>query len=89
MVGSSDFEKGLYHFGGDLSDYGYRREREDSAFGDHASRDPAREIWFEEPPYFSTYKEAKRWSHDNKGATFTRSSDGIGFVPLYRRRLGD
>lgn len=32
--------------------------------------------------FFSTFAEAKQWSINNAGKSFTRSADGIGFVPV-------
>lgn len=31
--------------------------------------------------YFSTFAEAKQWAMTNVGQAFTRSSDGLGFIP--------
>jgi len=76
MVGSSDFEKGLHHFGGENggahlpSDWGMDEVLD-------RSENPG-EI------YFSKYEEAKQWSIQNVGKAFTRSSDGSGFMPVKR-----
>lgn len=32
--------------------------------------------------FFSTFAEAKQWSINNAGKSFTRSANGIGFVPV-------
>jgi hypothetical protein len=71
MVGSSDFEKGLDHFGG-----------EDG--GDHLPSNWGMDDGPEDI-YFSTYEEAKQWSLQNVGKAFTRSPDGSGFMPVKRR----
>jgi Leucine-rich repeat (LRR) protein len=35
----------------------------------------------EEPSFFETFQDAKNWAIKNSGRTFTRSSNGQGFVP--------
>lgn len=36
--------------------------------------------------YFSTYAEAKEWSMNDIGRAFSRSPDGIGFIPVNKER---
>ena len=72
MVGSSDFEKGLYHFGGE--DGGANLP------SDWGMDDDPDEI------YFSTYEEARQWAMSNVGQAFTRSPDGSGFIPKVKER---
>lgn len=72
MSGSSDFEKGLHHFGGE--DGGAHLP---SNWGMDDDVEP-------DDIYFSTYEEAKKWSIQNVGKAFTRSPDGSGFMPVKR-----
>lgn len=40
----------------------------------------------QEALYFSSFEEAKQWAMNNIGQSFTRSSDGSGFIPKAKRQ---
>lgn len=52
---------------------------------DRYSRDLKREKDEEYHLFFKTFQDALEWSKNNKGAAFTRSSDGAGFMPSKKK----